>query len=350
MVKIKQIDIDECIDGNVIAEDVRMEGINIPIVIRNSIINDYIKSKLINYNIKSIQVIQDINALETDNYKQQMRFVKEYKDLVLQVKLMFNNAVNGKSIIEDDLVKLTNRVLSNSEVVSKVIEVIDIMRNHDEYTYTHSINVALYAMFIGKWMNLNEEEIKILIHAGILHDIGKIKIPLTILNKPDILTEKEFARIKEHSNDGYNFCKASTWLHSEVKEAVLSHHEREDGSGYPRGLKKEQISVYSKIIAIADVYDALTSERVYKPRQTPFDTFKHMIREGYQKYDIGILNTFLDYISFYYVGSKVRLSDNRVGEIIFIHPHNIIYPTIKVDDEYFEVNNCNQIKIVEFVQ
>lgn len=341
--------IEECQNGDVIAEDVLIEWINIPIVFKNTIITDYIRSKLINYNITSIKVIRGIRVLHTHNGKKHKNFIDEYQNLMMEAKTIFNNVINGKNIAEDDLINISNSLISSSEDVINVLEVIHKMRSVDEYTYTHSINVALYAMFIGKWLKMSEPEIKILIKAGILHDIGKTKIPIAILNKPGSLTHDEFSQIKKHPKIGYDLCNKCSGLHEDVKKAVLLHHEREDGSGYPHGLKSQQIDFYAKIIAVADVYDALTSVRVYKSKQTPFDTFKLMIKDGYEKYDIQILNTFLDNLSLYYIGSKVRLSNGKIGDIVFIHPYNLFHPIIKVDDIYLDVNEDLQLKIVELI-
>ncbi len=239
--------------------------------------------------------------------------------------------------------------MGNLGNVSEVIKEINCVRNFDDYTYTHSINVALYAMFIEKWLRLEELEIRNVVKAGILHDIGKSKIPLSILNKKGSLTEEEFNKIKEHTTIGYNLCKEYNCINEDVKKVILYHHEREDSSVYPLGLKGDEINLYTKIIAIADIYDAITSERVYKPKRTPFETFKNIIDLGYGKIDVLILRTFLNNITSFYVGEEVKMSNGDISKIVFVPPNNITYPIVKVNNIYHDLSKNTDYKIIEMI-
>ena len=144
------------------------------------------------------------------------------------------------------------------------------MRDVDDLTYVHSMNVALIASVIGKWMGYNQEKIKVLTLAGLMHDIGKLLIPEKILNKPGNLTDNEYEIMKKHVNLGYEQVK-NKFMPMSVKEAILLHHEKCDGTGYPFGLKSDKIPETAKIIAIADVYDAMTSSRIYRAPICPFE-------------------------------------------------------------------------------
>ena len=138
----------------------------------------------------------------------------------------------------------------------KALRVLNEEKDFDEYTYTHSLNVALYAMLIGKWLRLDNNSIKNVIKAGVLHDIGKTKVPIEILNKKARLSDEEFDIIKKHTFYGYDLVRSTDCVSDEVCEAVLLHHEREDKSGYPYGIGGRQLGLYAKIVAVADVYDA----------------------------------------------------------------------------------------------
>ena len=190
---------------------------------------------------------------------------------------------------------------------------------------------------------------KKVVKAGLLHDIGKYKIAPEIINKKGKLTKKEFEIIKTHSEIGYEMSKSIPNIDEDVRQAILSHHEREDGSGYPRGLKGDKINLYAKILAIADVYDALTSERVYKDKSTPFEAIEEFRKMGLYSFDTKILNIFFNSIIQYYVNSKVKTNIGEVGEIVFIPPDNITKPVIRLQNSYVELSRNSNIKIVEIV-
>jgi putative nucleotidyltransferase with HDIG domain len=224
------------------------------------------------------------------------------------------------------------------------------VRSIDEYTYAHSLNVALLCSLLGSWLNLDESNIKRLTSCGLLHDIGKSKIPREILNKPEALTPAEFEEIKKHPTLGYKILEKNIAISKDVALGVLMHHEREDGSGYPLGLESSQISYYAKILAVVDVYDAMTSNRVYKKRQPPFDVLELYESEYLTKCDTGIMLTFLKHISSYYVGNIVKLNDGTEGEIIYINQNRISKPLVRLSNSsVVDISMHPHLKIVEML-
>lgn len=151
--------------------------------------------------------------------------------------------------------------------------------------------------------------------------------------------------MKRHTNLGYDITLSIPQLSDEIRLGVLMHHEREDGSGYPLGMKGQKIAFYAKIISVADVYDALTSERVYKKRITPFDTFRELERIGYGFFDTKVMFTFFSNIAEYYIGSKVRMSNGRVGKVVFITPRQASTPIVEVDGIYIDLSHNSECKI-----
>jgi HD-GYP domain-containing protein (c-di-GMP phosphodiesterase class II) len=189
-----------------------------------------------------------------------------------------------------------------------------------------------------------------LVLAGLLHDIGKARIPEAIVKKHGKLEPEEYEFMKKHPTLGYNIVKDIPDIKDEIKEAILMHHERKDGTGYPQRVKGDEIGLYAKIISIADVYDAMTSERVYKKRITPFDTFREFESEGYQSFDTKIMLTFLSNIAAYYLGSRVRLDTGETGEIVYLPPQHISRPVIKVGkDRYVDMYRESDRRIVEML-
>lgn len=186
-----------------------------------------------------------------------------------------------------------------------VINHLSRLRTYNEYTFLHSLNVAVISGLIGRELGLSGMAFKNLVLSGLLHDIGKQLIPQAIINKPGALTVREMAIIKEHARHGYELLKELAHIPYETKIGVLQHHERLDGSGYPFGLTKYKISLFARIIAVADSYDAMTSERVYRAKMSPFTAMEAIADNMPHKLDPNICMLFLAKLKEYFTGSPI---------------------------------------------
>ncbi len=342
----------ECPDGYEIADDVFSRYGSL-VVNKSTIVNEYIRQKLKSFKVDRIAVFEPA-LLKTSVDSPKAAFVatkKKYMKGINSVKVIINDLAAGRVLDYEKINEISDSFYHKMDSNFAIIECLNQIKGADEYTYSHSVNVSLYSMLIGKWLKLPESEIKLLLNAGILHDVGKTKVPMEILNKRGPLTQSEFDVIKKHSVYGFELVKDIPDINEKVKNAVLMHHEKENGTGYPYGMKSEGISYFAKIISIADVFDALTSERVYKSRLTPFDTFREFERIGIGEghYDPSILLTFLYNISQYYIGSSVLMSTGIVGEIVYIPPHNISSPVVRDEDDYIDLSVRQDVKIVEIL-
>ncbi len=198
------------------------------------------------------------------------------------------------------------------------MESLSLLQAHNEYSFKHSLNVAIIAGIIGKWLGYTRGELKDIILAGLLHDVGKTLIPVEILNKPGKLSVKEMDIAKQHSFRGYNLLQELADISREVKIAVFQHHERLDGSGYPLGLIEDQISVFSKIIAIADMFDAMTNERVYRSKMSLFFAVQTIVDDMNHKLDPIIGKVFLkniqDFLSESLQCKRIHTTTYKRGE------------------------------------
>jgi len=277
--------------GDIIAENV-LNRKGITLVTKDIVINQYIIDKLIDIGIDNVWIYPTAEfAPEQDTPSNYERVVKSYKEIVLTVKEVLTELTSGGKLNHEKIISLSEPLYVNFTDSSKVIKCLNDIKKADEYTYTHCVNVAFYAMLIAKWLNLSKDNILEVINAELLHDTGKVFIPDEILNKQGKLLEEEFNLMKRHSFLGYNCIEQLTEISEPVKEAVLSHHERLDGSGYPNGLSGDEINLYAKIIAIVDVYDAMTQDRVYKTGVIPFEAFEMFQTLGVRIFDIEILVT-----------------------------------------------------------
>lgn len=190
------------------------------------------------------------------------------------------------------------------------------IRDIDNYTFLHSVDVCIYSVITAKAMNLSLEEIQELALAAILHDIGKCKVPLSILNKPGKLTDEEFDIIKLHSITGMEIVEHLPGLNKKIARIICQHHEKWDGSGYPFGLKSYDIELPARIICIADVYDALTANRVYRKRFMPHEAVEYLMTKNDFQFDPRIIKSFINSIAVYPQGTIVLLNTGEVARVL----------------------------------
>lgn len=269
------------------------------------------------------------------------------EDIVLQT---LEDARNGKKL---DRTLISSAVDLLMEEVSDGSNLFGLLRRdegHNRYLINHSINVAIIAVALSKWLKYSKIDQRNIALAGLLHDLGKVKISNLILDKPTKLTANEFDLMKKHTTYGYNIIKDAVGINKGVLYGILQHHEREDGSGYPLRLKGSQIHEYAKIIAISDVYDAMTSNKIYKQKENPFSVQEELEAESFSKLDPGMVYVFLKNLSKLYIGKRVLLSNLEQGEIVYINPNMPTKPVIKIRDDYYvDLSIKRDIKVKEMI-
>ena len=229
-----------------------------------------------------------------------------------------NFIVNDEDLNVDQLLDETLTLFGENSTTISMFDMLHNMRQIDDSTYAHSVNVALICRLIGKWKNFSEKDMDTLTLCGLLHDIGKSKIPNEIIGKPGKLTDSEYEEIKKHPVIGYNLVK-NLDIDQRIKNAVLLHHERFDGKGYPLGLTGNEIDDFTSIVSIADVYDAMTANRCYRDGLCPFEVIAMFEKEGLTQFNPKYILTFLDHIANTYINNEVLLSDGSSGKIVLIN-------------------------------
>lgn len=204
---------------------------------------------------------------------------------------------------------------------------------YDDYTLTHSINMMLLSIVIANDSGFNMDQIKKLAVGCIFHDIGKTFIPIEIINKPGKLTDEEFELVKTHSEKGYEFLTNYTDLQAVSRNIALSHHEREDGLGYPRGLKGDEIHKFSRVAAICDVFDALTSDRPYRRALPLHEAMEYLLASGGGQFNVDLIRTFSNSINIYTKDTLVLLSDGREGVVYETNDGFSTRPKIRIYGE-----------------
>lgn len=277
--------------------------------------------------------------------RQFKKFKKTYDENIIDIKDGLNEVVTNNSPIDTDkLIEGTQQILSENNNSLQLFDMLHSMRQFDDLTYVHCVNVALISSIIGQWLKYSKEDIRTLIICGLLHDIGKLMIPNEILTKPGRLTEDEYKIMKQHVNLGYEKLKNQN-IDMRIKEACLLHHEKCDGTGYPFGLKSDHIPAVAKIIAIADVYDAMTSARVYRGALCPFEVIDTMYKDAFTKFEPEYILPFLKNVASSYINNDVRLSDGRIGKVVLINENALSLPIVQCEDEFIDLSKTRELTV-----
>ena len=258
-----------------------------------------------------------------------------FNERVIKSAQLLEKSLSEYIVREDEdlntnkLLKETREIIALSDDPVHTFRMLRRVRRYDDLTYIHSLNVAILCHEFANWMHMPEEEQDILTLAGLLHDVGKMGIPGKIIKKAGLLTDEEYELIKQHPQKGYDFLKKHP-LDERIMNAALMHHERCDGSGYPQGLKADEIDDFAKIVAIADYYDALTSARVYRESHCPFEVFR-MLQQERDKFDSTYLAVFMEGVASFYIGCEVVLSNQKRARMVDTNPTDQSNPIVKMD-------------------
>ena len=266
---------------------------------------------------------------------------KSEKKVSIQTKLF-------QEVVDDILEELrTNK--------SALVTLIN-LKTFDDYTFVHSFNVTVYSLIIGMDLYLDERRLEKLGLGAIFHDIGKVTIPIEILNKPEGLTKEEYELIKNHTIEGYKILGELSNLPAVSRHVALSHHERCDGNGYPKGLTCDKIPLFSRIVAVADVYDALTTERPYRERVLPHEALEIVMASAGPHLDFELVKIFERRIAPYPIGTTVRLTTGEIGVVKDVKYGFTMRPTIKIlfdkegnklpPDKVYEIDLINHPSIL----
>lgn len=254
----------------------------------------------------------------------------------------------GRDLDTNELLNQTKEIIIMNKNPMNTFHTLQSIRAYDDATYIHSLNVAIICNLFGKWLKMSQEDLDILTLSGLLHDIGKMEIPSKIIKKPEILTDEEYSIVKLHPKRGYNMLEPMR-IDERIKRAALMHHERCDGSGYPNGLKGDEIDEFAKIVSIADIFDAMTSARVYRGPLCPFEVISIFELEGYSKFEPKYIIPFLEGIVNYYLQEDVVLSDGRIGRIVMNNKNALSRPVVRVGNQLVDLSREKDLTIVKLV-
>lgn len=355
--------------GEVVGSDVYTDGGHL-VIKKGTVLDQDIIEKLKYYSIfdffvedkKEISYEQDDlermifeedeeDATEEDAYYKKIKKTEEFKKFesifnssVVRVQESINDIIYKNAPVDvDALLGDIKKITKEFKPDVSLFDMVRCIEGYDDLTYVHSVNVSLMARIIAIWMGYSNEEVDMVSLGGLLHDIGKVMIPREVITKPGRLTPTEYALVQTHPIHGYNILKNQK-IDERIKLCALQHHEKCDGKGYPYNLEYKDIDPFARIISIADVYDAMTSNRVYRKGMCPYDVIT-IFENSQEAYDPIVLRKVLERVADSYINNEVIVNEDMDGKIIMINKDKLGKPVILVGGAYVDLSKEKNIKI-----
>ncbi|MDB5055941.1 MAG: family phosphohydrolase [Bacilli bacterium] len=338
----------ELMEGDLLIEDT-YNSYGLHILSASTILDQYEINKLLNHEIDYVEIAYretSVNAMRPARKRDSAVTEKKYNLAVDGIKDVFKRAIANGKIVDEEVMKNFGPLVDNFKQERDVVSLLLTLNNNDDYTYQHCVQVGILSYYISKWMGSTEEKALIAGKAGYLHDVGKSNISITILNKPAKLSVDEFNEMKKHTLYGYQLISKSL-NQPEVAFAALQHHERLDGTGYPLGIKAEKIQPISKIVAVADIYSAMISSRVFQKEKDMLQVLKELHRMSFSEIDPEVCMVFIKNMLPHFIGKKVSLSNGEVGTIIMTNPSDFFRPLIQINENFVDLSSRRELQITK---
>jgi HD-GYP domain-containing protein (c-di-GMP phosphodiesterase class II) len=357
----------DLIEGCILSEDVYSQSSR-PIVKENTVLTNELIEVLKLFLIANVNVNHTLVTGETFNpseilidvnnaksgplhVNEKKEFITLFLEATQQYKAHFQLWQSGLPIDISNVRTILLQLLKETQDKSSQIFYLHHLSTKEEYQYQHALAVGLLCGFMANQLKFTQGDIVQAALAGLLADCGMAKVQPSIVQKKTALTHNEFKEIKNHINYSYQMVQHIPSLKEGAKVAIFQHHERLDGSGYPMGLKNNKIHPIAQMIAVADTYHAMTSERMYRKKQSPFRVLELMIQDHFGQFDISALNALCAGIVNFSKGSQIKLSNGQLGEVLFVTEKSPTRPLIKLNHtgEILNLEKSRELYIEEII-
>lgn len=328
----------KCKPGMILLQSIVDIDTGSTIVGKNQVLTQDILERIQKFKYSEIWV--GING-EHNLWQVEEKVLQTYKKYIQVLKNIIGNKPDGRRIPVKEVEVLARCIVEEFTSFFDLLACVNLTKKMDQDIYTHSVNVTFLSLLIARWVGFNHEKLENIALAALLHDIGKMDIPNPLIDYTRDLSLKDKIQFRRHPILGYEKLLTYKELDQEVLKAVLMHHERCDGSGYPLNLVEDRISDIARIIGLADEYDHLRESK------NIFEIVKVLKCDMIRKFDISMLLEFCSNVINYYIGESVLLNTGEIAEIVFIQPHALHRPIVKVKEKYIDLYENLQVEIIE---
>lgn len=337
--------------GMELGEDVSTftNGVILP---ANTVLDEFSIAKLARHSIMCVSIKEDEDYAVTHFEKVRKsktfkKFEVVYNNNLSAYKYMIQTFVDtGEPVNTEYLLQIHDNIKACTNSSGQLLDMLYIMLpSEDNMTFAHCLNSALISNVFGTWLGLSKKDISTFTLCGFFYDIGKLKLPNTILWKSGRLSDFEFNWMKTHTTIGYDLIKNQR-LDEHIINTNLMHHERCDGSGYPNNLKDNEIDIFAKYIAIVDSYEAMTSARTYRNSLNPFQVIRNFEKTGFEKYGYAIIYPILEHIASDHLGMTVKLNNDILADVILINKNALSRPLLKNGEDVIDLSKMPDLEIV----
>lgn len=301
--------------------------------------------RIFRLDIKTVVIKYTINKVSDDIIKDKTSKIllnDAREEASKSMKNIIDELIDNNSVKSDKIVKIVEKIMESILNDDKIALNLSNLSIIDDYVLSHSVNVCVLALVTGIFLGFNTQELLVLGSGALIHDIGKMLVPKHILLKSENLVDEEYKIVQQHTIFGYKILKENMKFSEKISSIALSHHERVDGNGYPNNLKEEDLNIYVKIVCIADVFDAITTDRVYCEKINYYDAVKYLLVNAGTQFDLEVVKKFITIIGYYPLGLNVKLNTKDEGIVI---KKNKLVPIIKVIKDSYGNNLENYYEI-----
>lgn len=283
-------------------------------------------TRLVNMGVENVFVRHPFCDIEPEEIIHERTRVEAFRF----TRRAFDRFCQAQSVQVPGLRAVVRKIIEDALDHRDLLIQLSAIRGHDDYTFAHSLNVCVLSVMTGVKMRLPERQLVELAMGALLHDLGKTLVPHAILTKPGPLTAAEWDKVRRHGEDAFHILRRQWGLPLAVAHIAHQHHENFDGSGYPRGLAGDAIHSYARIVAVADIFDAVTSDRPYRQAFLPHDAYEIILGSRGVKLDPETVDIFVDNVAMYPVGSTVVLDSGEIGVVVKVFPKLSTRPIVKI--------------------
>ena len=297
---------------------------------------------------KNTEVEQKIITPDDALFRTHMRVSLDlHHDTHNHVRGMMDAVQKGKTVDVGDAKHMVNKLADNVIQNPTALIWLTQLKNKDEYTSIHSLNVCILSLCFGRYLGFTKDKLCELGLGAMLHDIGKLRIPLEVLNKPGRLDAEEYNIVKKHPVFGYELLQGEQGLTPKILDIIKHHHERVDGQGYPSHLGGNEMGNYTQLVTVVDAYDAITSKRVYKDASTSHGAVEFLYKQSNAIFEKGMVDNFIKYLGIYPIGSTVELTTGQVGVVVSDNKNNQLLPFVLLllNEEKKLFSKCKTINL-----